>query len=127
MNNRGKDEFTLDVLNCNLSKCINHINERSDICNIIVCADDESRKKMFTLKLRQDLNVLDSSIYEKSEIPDEYIDFYILSHATEIYMVPKFSSFATTSSLLGKSLLYSFFEENETSLYRYKANVVLLK
>lgn len=38
-------------------------------------------------------------------------------------MVPKFSSYAATASLLGNNILNSFVNENETSLYTYKCNV----
>lgn len=53
-----------------------------------------------------------------------YKDFLLLKHASKIVMVPKFSSFAAVASMLGKNVLYSFFPENATNLYRYHCDVL---
>ncbi|MHC5089980.1 MAG: hypothetical protein ACYSOT_10270, partial [Planctomycetota bacterium] len=68
-------------------------------------------------------NIIVKNPYETIDLNDEYKDFYKLVNAKEIFMVPKFSSYAATASLLGNNILNSFLNENETSLYRYKCNI----
>ena len=122
LNNRGKDEFTWDTLWDSINKCINIINTNMDVMNYIIVADDDDIKTKFQKNINPKVNVI--NIPYDNIYPKEYIDLYILSKSDLIYMVPKFSSFSTTASLLGSTKLYSFFDENETSLYRYHANIL---
>lgn len=122
LNNRGKDEFTKSTLLDSINKCINIINTSKDDNNYIIVADDDNMKEEFIKNLDSKVNVI--NVPYDNVYPKEYVDLYILSKSDLIYMVPKFSSFSTTASLLGSTKLYSFFDENETSLYRYKANIL---
>ena len=55
-----------------------------------------------------------------------YRDFFTLVKAKEIYMCPKFSSYVSTASILGDNLIYSFYNEKDTSLTRYNCNCILI-
>ena len=57
------------------------------------------------------------------DLNDIYKDFFTLTFANSIYMCPKFSSYSAVASLIGDNIIYSFFDEKETSLYRYKSNI----
>lgn len=122
LNNRGKDEFTLEFLKKNFIKCINIINNLSiKNINIVICSNDNFLKNKFIKNLNK--NIIVKNPYETIDLNDEYKDFYKLVNAKEIFMVPKFSSYAATASLLGNNILNSFLNENETSLHRYKCNI----
>lgn len=55
------------------------------------------------------------------------IDYYSLTKSTKrIILYCKFSSYSITASLLSNLELVTFFDENETNLYRYNTNVVKL-
>jgi hypothetical protein len=122
LNNRGKDEFTLDFLKMNFNKCINIINNlSSENINIVICSEDIFLKNELIKNLNK--NIIVKNPYETIDLNDEYKDFYKLVNAKEIFMVPKFSSYAATACLFGNNILNSFVNENESSLYRYKCNV----
>lgn len=122
LNNTTKDEFTLDFLKMNFNKCINIINNlSSENINIVICSEDNFLKNELIKNLNK--NIIVKNPYENIDLFDEYKDFYKLVNAKEIFMVPKFSSYAATASLLGNNILNSFLDENNTSLYRYKCNI----
>jgi hypothetical protein len=58
-----------------------------------------------------------------SNYSPEFIDYYMLMNSGEIYMLPKMSSYAACASLMGDNTLHCHFDENDTSLYRYKCKV----
>ena len=52
-----------------------------------------------------------------------YKDYFSLVNSKKIIMIPKFSSFSATASLLGNNIIVSYRHENDTVLYTYKFNV----
>ena len=121
LNNRGKDEFTYDFFIDKLQKSITYLNNMSEEINIFIASDDYKYKKYLINNLNKNyhivdpfLNIIDDPIYK---------DYFSLVLSKKIIMIPKFSSFAATASLLGNNILVSHCHENETSLYRYKCNI----
>lgn len=121
LNNRGKDEFTYEYFIDKLKKTLYYLNNMSGEINIFIASDDDKYNNYFINNLNNNynivdpfLNVIDDSIYK---------DYFSLVYSKKIIMVPKFSSFAATASLLGNNILVSHCHENETSLYRYRCNL----
>mgnify|MGYP003324010187 CR=1 FL=1 len=121
LNNRGKDEFTYAFFIDKFKKTLNYLNNMSDEMNIFIASDDDKYKKYLIDNLNNNykivdpfLNIIDDPIYK---------DYFSLVHSKKIIMVPKFSSFAASASLLGNNILVSHCDENETSLYRYRCNI----
>ena len=121
LNNRSKDEFTYEYFIDKFKKTLYYLNNMSGEINIFIASDDDKYKKYLINNLNNNyhivdpfLNVIDDSIYK---------DYFSLVYSKKIIMVPKFSSFAATASLLGNNILVSHCHENETSLYRYKCNI----
>lgn len=121
LNNRGKDEFTYDFFIDKLKKTLNYLNNMSEEMNIFIASDDNKYKEYFIKNLNNNyhivnpfLNIIDDTVYK---------DYFSLVHSKKILMVPKFSSFAATASLLGNNILLSHCHENETSLSRYRCNI----
>lgn len=121
LNNRGKDEFTYSFFIEKLQKSINYLNNLSEEINIFIASDDDKYKKYLINNLNKNYHIVDPF----SNVIDDtiYKDYFSLVHSKKIIMVPKFSSFAATASLLGNNILLSHCHENETSLYRYKCNI----
>lgn len=121
LNNRGKDEFTYDFFIDKLKKTLYYLNNMSDEINIFIASDDDKYKKYLINNLNNNYNIVDPFL----NIIDDtiYRDYFSLVHSKKIIMVPKFSSFAATASLLGNNILVSHCHENETSLYRYRCNI----
>ena len=124
LNNRGKDEFTYAFFIEKLQKTITYLNSFTEEMYIFVASDDTKYKKYLLDNLNKNyytadpfLNTIDDDIYK---------DYFSLVHSKKIIMVPKFSSFAASASLLGNNILLSHCNENETSLYRYKCNIEYL-
>jgi hypothetical protein len=121
LNNRGKYEFTYDLFINNLNKTIDYLNENSENNNIFIATDDNKYKDYFIKNLNKNYNFVDPFL---NLIDDPiYKDFFSLVNSKKIIMVPKFSSFAATASLLGNNILVSHCNEHETSLHRYKCNI----
>ena len=120
--NRTCDEFTLDFFQTNLDKCIKIINNlSSENFNVVICSDDITIKNHFIDQLNN--NIIVKEPYNNIDLPENYKDFYKLVGAKEIYMVPKFSSYASCASILGNNILHSFVDEKESSLWKYKCNI----
>ena len=121
-NNSGhKDFFTYNFFVDKFKKTLNYLNNMTDEMNIFIASDDDKYKKYLINNLNKNyhivdpfLNIIDDAIYR---------DYFSLVYSKKIIMVPKFSSFAATASLLGNNILVSHCHENETSLYRYKCNI----
>jgi len=90
---------------------------------LFICSDNEKLKRKMASRLHRGIKVIDPLI-TKSEFK-VYDDFYGLSRADKIYMCSKFSSYAITSSILSNIPVISFFDENESNLKRYYANVII--
>ena len=121
LNNRGKDEFTFDFFIDKLKKTLYYLNNMTEEINIFIASDDDKYKKNMIDNLNNNykivdpfLNIIDDPIYK---------DYFSLVYSKKIIMVPKFSSFAASASLLGNNILVSHCDENETSLYRYRCNI----
>tara|TARA_B100000902_G_scaffold399936_1_gene473776 strand:+ start:12077 stop:12790 length:714 start_codon:yes stop_codon:yes gene_type:complete len=121
LNNRGKDEFTYAFFIDKLKKTLNYLNNMSDEMNIFIASDDDKYKNYLINNLNKNyhivdpfLNIIDDTVYK---------DYFSLVHSKKILMVPKFSSFAASASLLSNNILVSHCHEDETSLYRYRCNV----
>lgn len=123
LNNRGKDEFTKDILNTNIERLINIMN-KNESQNIFICSDDNNIKNYVISKLNNKKIIDPLCDIIKNDI---YKDFFTLTFANSIYMCPKFSSYSAVASLIGDNIIYSFFDEKETSLYRYKSNIKYLE
>jgi len=123
LNNRGKDEFTKDILIKNIENVINIIN-KNESKNIFICSDDIKIKNYVISKLNNKKIVDPLCDIIKNEI---YKDFFTLTFAKSIYMCPKFSSYSAVACLIGNGKIYSFFDKKETSLYRYKCNIEYLE
>lgn len=121
LNNRGKDEFTYAFFIEKLQKSINYLNNMVEEMNIFIASDDDKCKKYLINNLNNNYHIVDPF----TNIIDDpiYKDYFSLVHSKKIIMVPKFSSFAATASLLGNNILVSHCDENETSLYRYRCNI----
>tara|TARA_B100000780_G_C21107189_1_gene447183 strand:- start:1433 stop:2134 length:702 start_codon:yes stop_codon:yes gene_type:complete len=121
LNNRGKDEFTYDIFMDKLKKTLNYLNNMSEEMNIFIASDNDMFKQLLIKNLNNNYKIIDPF----SNIIDDpiYKDFFSLVYSKKIIMVPKFSSFSATASLLGNNILLSHYHENETSLYRYRCNI----
>jgi len=121
LKNRGKDEFTLAFFAEKLQKSLVYLNSFTEKMNIFIAADDYKYKQFMINNLNKNYNIVDPFL----NIIDDpvYKDFFSLVHSKKIIMVPKFSSFAASASLLGNNILVSHCHENETSLYRYRCNI----
>lgn len=116
--NRGKDEFTISLLKEKINKIIEIIN-KLEKTNVFVCSDDNFYKNHIISNIKHNIvNPFDKIIEH-----NVYKDFFSLIHSKSIYMCPKFSSYTATASLLGNNTLYSFFNENDTTLVRFKCNL----
>lgn len=120
-NNGHKDFFTYDFFIDKFKKTLTYLNNMSEEMNIFIASDDDKYKKYLINNLNNNyhivdpfLNIIDDTVYK---------DYFSLVHSKKILMVPKFSSFAATASLLGNNILLSHCHENETNLYRYRCNV----
>jgi len=103
---------------------INQINlERPE--SLFICSDNEDYRNKMISRLDKDIKVIDP-LNTKHPL-QVYNDFYALSNANKIYMCSKFSSFAITASMLNDIPIISFFEEDESNLMRYHANVNVRK
>ncbi|RPH51039.1 MAG: hypothetical protein EHM85_08185 [Desulfobacteraceae bacterium] len=91
---------------------------------LFICSDNEKYKNRMISKLDKDIKVVDPLI-SKSGL-QVYDDFYALSQSNKIYMCSKFSSFAITASILNNIPVVSFFDENDSNLIRYYANVIVV-
>jgi len=92
---------------------------------IFICSDAKDYRDEMISRLDSDINVIDPLV---TKYPLQvYNDFYALSNATKIYMCSKFSSFAITASILTNIPIVSFFEEGESNLIRYHANVIIVR
>jgi hypothetical protein len=117
--NRGPDEFTKEVLEKNLEYLIKYI-ATSDHKNLAITSDNE----VICHHIMQLLKGFNFVSPFKDYISDPiYRDYFTLVYATEVYMCPKFSSYATTASILGGNKLNCFQNTGETVLSRYNANV----
>ena len=90
---------------------------------LFICSDNEKYKNRMISKLDKDISVVDPLI-TKSAL-QVYDDFYALSKSNKIYMCSKFSSFAITASILNDIPVISFFDENDSNLKRYYADVIV--
>lgn len=120
-NNGDKDFFTYDFFIDKFKKTLNYLNNMTDEMNIFIASDDDKYKKYLINNLNKNYNIVDPFL----NIIDDtaYKDYFSLVCSKKIIMVPKFSLFAATASLLGNNILVSHCDENETSLYRYRCNV----
>lgn len=121
--NRGRDEFSNEVFEDKFNKTLSIINSQSNL-RLVICSDDPKYKKQFLDSLNEKHTVID--LYNDIDIDPVYKDYMKLVNAKSIYMVPKFSSYAATASILGNNILYSHFNEEDTALYRYKCNIQLI-
>ncbi len=89
--------------------------------NIFIASDNDMFKQLLIKNLNNNYKIIDPF----SNIIDDpiYKDYFSLVYSKKIIMVPKFSSFSATASLLGNNILLSHYHENETSLYRYRCNI----
>jgi len=136
LKNRGKDEFEIDFFKDKIHKTINYLNNSPEEINIYITSDDINIKNYVIEKLNKNYKIVDplskqidfvnkcAGNYNGEENIDPiFKDYFSLVHSKKIIMVPKFSSFAATASLLGNNILVSHCDENETSLYRYRCNI----
>lgn len=126
LNNRGRDEFTLDILLQNINRLAEILNKKyqDTYVNLFICGDDDKYITMFKSKLVKTINIINP--YENLIKHPVYRDFFTLVKAKEIYMCPKFSSYVSTASILGDNLIYSFYNEKDTSLTRYNCKCILI-
>ena len=117
--NKHKDFMSEAVSEQLLEHTLNLINERNPKY-LYICSDEPRAFVYFISKLNKSINILNPVCNCNSQ---EYIDFFALSLCKEIYMCSKFSSFAITASLIGNSLIHSYFKKEESNLERYKANI----
>ena len=121
LNNRGKDEFTYEYFIDKFNNTIYYLNNILNETNIYIASDDIKYKNNLINKLNKNFKLVDPFI---NTIRDPiYRDYFSLVNSTKIIMIPKFSSFAASASLLGNNILLSHCDEKETSLYRYKCNI----
>lgn len=120
--NRGSHEFPLSLLIEHLKKTISLVEKEKKIC---ICADDNNFKKMLIKGLNKDAIIV--SPFEDTIQNSVYKDYFTLVHSKNIYMCPKFSSFATTASLLGDNEIICYFPLNtligKLCTERYKCNI----
>jgi len=121
LNNRCKDEFSYDLLIKNLNKTLAYLNDIKTEQYIFIASDDDKYKNYLISNLNKNFKIIDP--FSNLINNPVYKDYFSLVNSKKIIMVPKFSSFAATASLLGNTILVSHFAENETSLYRYKCNL----
>jgi len=88
--------------------------------NVYICGDSKNYINYVKNRIKNK-NILVKK--KDGNIPKEWIDYYYLTKAYKIIMCSRFSSFSTTASILGNSPIVSFFNKNETTLKRFKANV----
>lgn len=120
LNNRGKDEFDRATFNTFFNKTINILNGLEAYDNLLYIASDDMMLRDYMIsKLNKKLKVIE---IDSNYLP-ELMDYYMLMNSKEIYMLPKFSSYAACASLMGDNILHSYFDENETSLHRYKCKI----
>jgi len=113
LNNRGNDEFTYNFFIDKFKKTLNYLNNLSDEMNIFIASDDDKYKEYLIKNLNKNYHIVDPFL---NKITDPiYKDYFSLVHSKKIIMVPKFSSFAASASLLGNNILVSHCDENETS------------
>ena len=120
--NRGKDEFSFDFFKEKFNRTVAMLNTIQTKVKLTITSDDPRYKKLLIDNLNPHFQIVEPF---KSEIGhDVYRDFFALVHATQIIMVPKFSSFSACASLIGGNTLLSHCDEHDTNLYRYKCNVL---
>lgn len=121
LNNRHKDEFSFDFFIEKINNTLAYLNKIDTPEKIYIASDDDRYKQFFINNLNKNYQIVDPLL---NQINDPiYKDYFSLVYSKKIIMVPKFSSFAATASLLGNNILVSHCNENETSLYRYRCNV----
>lgn len=112
------------ILNYCKEKTIEFINNRSDINTYTIIGED--------IKIEEELKKRIDKKYINLEYPNnidkDWYDYYLLTIPNEyIIMCSKFSSYSVTASILGNKKIVSFFEENESNLIRYNADVIVYK
>jgi hypothetical protein len=109
-----KDEKELQSY---LSEVIHLLNNKKPK-DVYVCSESVRCKEVFVSYLDKEINIVEP-IFD-NEIPSEYIDFFALTHCSEIWMVSRFSTFSIVAALVGNVPIFSFVNDTDVR-ERYKA------
>lgn len=89
---------------------------------VFVCGDDPIAVDAFKSALCSRVQICE---FEHSVMP-EYFDYFCLARCGEVVMASRYSSYAITASVLGNSVIHTFFDPSVyiNDIPRYKAQVV---
>lgn len=99
---------------------LDYVNTHCD--RVFVCGDDPVAVDAFKSSLRSDIQICE---FTHTVMP-EYFDYFCLTRCKEVVMASRYSSFAITASVLGNSVLHTFFDPEVyiNDIHRYKAQVI---
>lgn len=117
------DFMTVEQSNLCMRKTIELVVARTSSCSVFVCGDDdECVRKMTSTFSEAGLHCVQPDCSDT--VDPRYQDFFALSVCAEIYMCSKFSSFAIMAAMVGGAKLHSLYDETQSNLVRYGADVV---
>ena len=117
----GKGDFvTYDIFIKNFNNSILFLNTLGNI-NLVVVSDNDKYKELLIKQLNNNIKIIDP--FQNIINNNDYKDFYSLVYSKKILMVPKFSSYAATASLLGNNILLAFNDAKKSNIARYNTNI----
>ena len=109
------------ILESCIEKTVDYLGSSSNNKPLAIFGDDI----LYVNKIKERLKDYEQlKISYEGNIENEYIDFYHLTNSNKVIMSSIFSTFAITSAILGKIPLVTFFDDRQTTLHKFSANLI---